>query len=644
MQTNVEKRKETSAQVVAKIMAAVILVASSLFALYTSGFGLLSALTQRTIHWAFMASAIFLVYPVRKKNRINWVDILLALGAAAVSLLVTFTWQKNALRILDPSPIEIAMYIIGILFVLEATRRSMGMAMPMIAIIFLLYAMFGRYFPGILRHKGVGLADLASFTYSTTEGVFGLAMGTSATYIIIFVLFGSFLAKSGTGQLFVDLSLSATGRSKSGSAYATILSNALMGIISGSPVANVVTTGSFTLPLLRRSGYPMQSGAALLAVAACGSMFTPPVMGAAAFLVADYLSVPYGKVVLASLFPALLFYISLFVAANVGATKGGLTSLSREDMPDWKAAVLNRGHLLIPIILLVALIVYGYSALKSAFFCVLLILVLTFIKKSTRMSLKAIKDSLVAGSRDALSIAAACACAGIIVGVVSSTGLGVKFSSMLMQMAGSSQWMALVLTMIAALILGMGLPPTAVYIVLAALTAPALIKIGIAPMAAHFFIFYFSCVGAITPPVALAAYSASAIAHTNPFKTGWKAFRMGLVAYIVPYMFAANPVLLLQGDSGTIFEIILSVITALIGVVFLTWGVEGFFRGLKINVISRVLFIAGALMMMIPGALTDGLGIAALVVAIALTRVFKSKPFPAIRREEEAKLANEVNG
>lgn len=635
MQTNVELRKGTNAQAVAKALATVILVASSLFALYTSGFGLLSALTQRTVHWAFMASAIFLLYPIRKKARIHWVDILLAAGAAAVSLLITFTWQKNALRILDPTPFEIVMYVIGILFVLEATRRSMGMAMPAIAIIFLLYALFGKYFPGILRHKGTGLADLMSFTYSTTEGVFGLAMGTSATYIIIFVLFGSFLAKSGTGQLFVDLSLSATGKSKSGSAYATILSNALMGIISGSPVANVVTTGSFTLPLLRRCGYPMQNGAALLAVAACGSMFTPPVMGAAAFLIADYLSVPYGKVVLASLFPALLFYISLFVAANVGASKGGLSCLSRDEMPDWKAAVRDRGHLLIPIILLVALIVYGYSALKSAFFCVLLILVLTTIKKSTRMNWRKIKDSLYSGSRDALSIAAACACAGIIVGVVSSTGLGVKFSSMLMQMAGSSQWLALVLTMIAALILGMGLPPTAVYIVLAALTAPALIKIGIAPMAAHFFIFYFSCVGAITPPVALAAYSASAIAHTNPFKTGWKAFRMGLIAYIVPYMFAMNPILLLQGDGSTVFELVLAIITALIGVVFLTWGVEGFFRGLKINVFSRILFLIGSLLMMVPGVLSDSIGIGALAIAILLTYFIKSKPFPVpVKREE----------
>ncbi len=636
MQVNVEKRKETNAQIVAKAMSTVILVASSFFALYTSGFGLFSALTQRTIHWAFMVSAIFLVYPIRKKRRINWLDILLALAAAAVTLLVTFTWQKNALRILDPTGLEIVLYFIGILVVLEATRRSMGMAMPIISIIFLLYAVFGPYFPGILRHKGVGLTDLASFMYTTTEGIFGIAMGTSATYIIIFVLFGSFLNKSGTGQLFVDLSLSATGRSRSGSAYATILSNALMGIISGSPVANVVTTGSFTLPLLKRSGYPMRSGAALLAVAACGSMFTPPVMGAAAFLIADYLSVPYGSVVLASLFPACLFYISLFMFANVGSAKSGLQGISRDELPDWKAAIRDRGHLLIPIVLLVALIIYGWSALKSAFWCVLLILVLTYIKKSTRMNFGAIKDSLVAGSRDALSIAAACACAGIIVGVVSSTGLGVKFSSLLMQMAGSNQWMALVLTMIAALILGMGLPPTAVYIVLAALTAPALIKMGIAPMAAHFFVFYFSCVGAITPPVALAAYSASAIAHTNPFKTGWKAFRMGLVAYIIPYIFAANPILLLQGGSGTVFEIILSIITALVGVVFLTWGVEGFFRGLKVNAISRILFLGGSLLMMVPGWFTDVFGIAALGAAILLTRVIRSKPFDIIKRQEEA--------
>ena len=561
--------------------------------------------------------------------------------ATATTLYIILTWQKNALRIADPAMWEIALCIAGIFLVLEATRRSMGPAMPVIAIIALVYAFLGPYIPGMMKHKGFSVSNLSSFLFTTSEGIFGMAMGTCATYIIVFVLFGSFLAKSSAGQLFVDLSLAATGRKRSGPALATILSNALMGIISGSPVANVVTTGSFTLPLLRSANYPMVEGAAILAVAATGSMFTPPVMGAAAFLIADYLAIPYGNVVLAAVVPALLFYVSLVVYADICAAKSGLTGIRSTDLPDWKAALRERGQLLIPIILLIVLIVNGWSALKSAFWCVLLILVLASLRAGTRMKPKAIADALVAGSKDTLSIAAACACAGIIVGVVSATGLGVKFSSLLMQVAGNSPVLALILTMVAAIVMGMGLPPTAVYIIMAALTVPALTAMGISNVAAHFFVFYFSCVGAITPPVALAAYSASAVAHTDPMKTGWTAFRMGLVAYIIPFIFAFNPILLLQGEGG-IMETILALITATLGVFFFTFASEGFFRDF-LHPVIRILFAAGSISLMVPGTVTDVIGIVLIAAGILLRRALHWHPpvkaGPASPQEEEQKEA-----
>lgn len=621
--------------------ASILLIASSLFALYTSGFGLLSAMSQRSIHWLFMVVCIFLLYPRKKGGVIGVPDLILAVLAAATTLYIILTWQKNALRIADPAMWEIALCIAGIFLVLEATRRSMGPAMPVIAIIALVYAFLGPYIPGMMKHKGFSVSNLSSFLFTTSEGIFGMAMGTCATYIIVFVLFGSFLAKSSAGQLFVDLSLAATGRKRSGPALATILSNALMGIISGSPVANVVTTGSFTLPLLRSANYPMVEGAAILAVAATGSMFTPPVMGAAAFLIADYLAIPYGNVVLAAVVPALLFYVSLVVYADICAAKSGLTGIRSTDLPDWKAALRERGQLLIPIILLIVLIVNGWSALKSAFWCVLLILVLASLRAGTRMKPKAIADALVAGSKDTLSIAAACACAGIIVGVVSATGLGVKFSSLLMQVAGNSPVLALILTMVAAIVMGMGLPPTAVYIIMAALTVPALTAMGISNVAAHFFVFYFSCVGAITPPVALAAYSASAVAHTDPMKTGWTAFRMGLVAYIIPFIFAFNPILLLQGEGG-IMEMILALITATLGVFFFTFASEGFFRDF-LHPVIRILFAAGSISLMVPGTVTDVIGIVLIAVGILLRRALHWHPpvkaGPASPQEEEQKEA-----
>jgi TRAP transporter 4TM/12TM fusion protein len=580
-----------------------------------------------------MSFPIFLLYPMLSKYKVKltFLDYLLAAAAVISGLYLTLTWGDDPLRLREPSVIDTAMGIVMIIVVLEGSRRTIGMSLTVIALLFLAYAFLGPYIPGAFRHKGFDVVGLVSFLYSTTEGIFSLPMGTSATYIIIYVLFGAFLTQSGAGKLFVDLAHAATGRFRSGPAQTTILSNALMGIISGSPVANVVTTGAFAVPLMKETGYPMMTAAALLAVAATGSMFTPPVMGAGAFIIADYLSVPYGEVVKAAVIPAALFYLSLVIFADVTAVRSGLKGLKREGLPDWRKALLQRGHLLIPIIALVVFIVIGWSALKTAFWCILLMLVLSWIKSETRMGFRKIVSALESGSRDNIIIASACAVSGIIVGTDAATGLGVKLSSYLNALSGNNPILALILTMAAALILGLSLPPTPVYIILAALTIPSLIAMGIAPMAAHFFVFYYASIGAITPPVALSAYAASGIAKTDPWITGWVACRMGLVSYIVPFAFVLNPALILGGKSS-LLEILYTLISAAIGVVVLCFGVEGYFRK-PLSLPARICWGFSGLGFMLPGLTFKLIG-----CALVFMGLLTMKLFPIQRLTEKKEL------
>jgi TRAP transporter 4TM/12TM fusion protein len=602
-----------------------VMVASSLFILYTAGFGLLSALTQRSIHWVFMSFPIFLLFPMlsRNKGKITFIDYLLAAGAVVSGVYLALTWESDPLRLAEPSVIDTAMGIVMLIVVLEGSRRTIGMSLTVIALLFLAYAYLGPLVPGAFRHKGFDVVSLVSFLYSTTEGIFSLPMGVSATYIIIYILFGSFLNQSGAGQLFVDLAHAATGRLRSGPAQTTILSNALMGIISGSPVANVVTTGAFAIPLMKETGYPMLTAAALLAVAATGSMFTPPVMGAGAFMIADYLAVPYGDVVKAAVIPAALFYLSLVIFADITAVRTGLKGLPRDQLPDWKKALAKRGHLLIPIIALVVFIVMGWSALKTAFWCILLMLVLSWIKPETRMRFNKIVAALETGSRDNIVIAAACAVSGIIVGADAATGLSVKLSSYLNALSGNNAVLALILTMVAALTLGLSLPPTPVYIILAALTIPSLINMGLNPMAAHFFVFYYACIGAITPPVALSAYAASGIAKTDPWITGWVACRMGLVSYIVPFAFVLDPVMLL-GGKGSFGATAFAIITTAVGVVALCFGVEGYFRR-PLPLLARFFLSLGGLGLILPGLTIKMAGSGLILLSIFGIKFFSPK-------------------
>jgi TRAP transporter 4TM/12TM fusion protein len=614
-------------------IAVFLMVVSSAFCLYTSGFGLFSALSQRSIHWMLLGVPLFLTCSWKgKRKKIDIIDYVCAILLALSCLYLLFTWKSDILLLKPLTFWGLFFATTAMVMVLEAARRTMGNAIPIIAVLFIIYTLFGKYFPGALRIKGYSFPSLVSYLYRTTEGLFGMPISVSAQYILIFVLFGSFLSNSGAGQLFVDLAMSLTGRLRSGSAQATILSNALMGMISGSPVANVATVGAFTLPLLKRTKYPDVKAAALLAAAAVGSMFTPPVMGAGAFLIADYLGVAYGKVIVVAIIPAALYYISLCINADIGAAKIGLKGVPKDSLPDWKTALLRRGQMLLPIIVLVVMIIRGFSAGKSAFISIVIITVLSWIRKETRMGPKKLFNALVNGTKDSIGIGAVCACCGVIVGVISLTGIGVKFSSFLLSIAQGNPLLALVLTMIAAIILGMGMNPTGVYLILTALTVPALSSIGINSMAAHFFVFFFSCMGALTPPVCMAAYAAAGMAKTDPFRTGWVAFRMGLVAYIVPFFFCFNPALIAQDSSA--LQIVHAIVTAAIGVIFLTYGVEGFIRR-KIKIVPRAIILAGSFLLMIPESFTDIIGLALLVTGLVIYRITtRNTPAPAFIEEE----------
>ncbi|HWQ80573.1 MAG TPA: TRAP transporter fused permease subunit [Anaerovoracaceae bacterium] len=605
------------------------MISSSLFCLYTSGTGMLSALDQRSVHWLLLGVPLFLMYSWKGKNKkIDILDYLCALLLVASCIYLMATWRNDILLLKQPSFWDTTFGIICVLMVLEATRRTLGNSIPIISIIMIIYALFGGYFPAAMKIKSFSVQSLTSYLFRTTEGIFGQPIGVSTQFILIFILFGAFLAKTGAGQLFVDIALSATGRLRSGPAQATIFANILMGLISSTPVANVATVGSFTLPLLKRTKYPDIRAASLLAVSATGAMFTPPIMGACAFLIADYMGVPYGEVVMAGIMPAILFYVSLIISADVVAARSGLEGMRREDMPDWKAAFMRRGQMLLPIVVLVYFIIAGYSVPKSAFFCIVLLVVLALFRKETRLDLQKLVGIMVSGTKEAIPIGAVCACSGIIVGVISCTGIGVKFSSFLLAISQGNAFFALFLTMIAALILGLGLGPPSVYLILAALTIPALITIGVEPMSAHFFVFYYAVMGVLTPPVAMAAFTAAGMAKTDPTKTGWISFGMGFVAYVIPFVFAYSPALLFRGSSMLTSAYV--IFTTLLGVLTLTFAVEGFIRR-KVKLLPRLLFVIASVGFFVPeNFLFNAMGLAVGVAAIILYRVTTRKDLPAV--------------
>lgn len=577
-------------------------------------------MTQRALLVTVCGFTVLLRKPVTIKKEqtvfTRILDWLLALGFTGAGIYIMMIWNDRISKVGAIPTADIIMATVMIVLLLIATYKATGWPLVVTCIVFLIYTMAGPYLPSILSHRGETWGRTANFMYVSTGSIFGVPAGIAATYIISFVIFGSFLERFGAGQWFVDLAYAGTGRFRGGPAKTSIASSALMGMISGSPAANVVTTGAFTIPLMKRTGYKDFEAGAVEAVASTGGMFTPPIMGAAAFMMAEFLGMPYMQVAKSAIVPACLYYLSLMLVVDSIAVKNGLVGMPRESLPDVKEIMLKRGQLGLPIIFVIAVILMGWSPMKSAFYGTLAVIAIAFIRKETRPTVQSFLDALESGVKGVANIVISCAAAGIIVGVISMTGLATKLSYTLVNVSGGNILIAALLIALITIILGCGMPPTPTYVILATVLVKPLTEMGAAPLAAHMFIFMFSCIGALTPPVAITAYTAAAIAKSEPNKTGFRAFRMGLVAYIIPFIFLFSPAILMVGETMTV---IVAIITAVIGIFCLTATVEGYMLRYW-NVPSRILMGVAAICLMIPGSVTDLAGAGCIAAAFMLSQ------------------------
>ena len=605
------------------------LLAFSLFQVYTSVFGVLTAQLQRSIHLGFALALIFLLFPARRKDvgrkhKVAWYDLILAAGSVVVGSYWPIMIDDLVNRVGRLTELDLGVGLLAILLVLEATRRAVGLPITIIALLFIGYALFGPYMPGPLAHRGLEIDRLVQTMFYTTEGILGTPLAVSSTFIFLFLLFGSFLIKTGVGEYFNDLSIAIAGRSIGGPAKVAVFSSALQGTISGSSVANVVTSGAFTIPMMKNLGYRKEFAGAVEAASSTGGQLMPPVMGAAAFLMAEFIGIPYAEIAMAAAIPAILYFAGIWIVTHFEAKKTGLRGLTKEEMPD-KKEVLKNLYLLIPIIAIVVLLMTGMSIMLAALYSIVISIVVSMFKKETRIGFKGIIDALVDGARTALGVAAATAAAGIIVGVVTKTGLGLKLANGLLDIAGGALLPTLILTMIASLILGMGAPTTANYVITSTIAAPAIIMLGVPDLSAHLFVFYFGIIADITPPVALAAFAAAAISGGEPIKTGIESSKLAIAAFIIPYMFVFSPELLLI--DTTWYYAIWVVVTAFIGMIAIGAGVVGYWYR-KIFWYERILAIVAGLLLIDPGGMTDLIGLTIFAALIAIQFITKRHDTP----------------
>ena len=582
----------------------------SIYHLYVAYAGSLEAHAFRSTHLAFVMVLCFLLRPLGrgswKAPRNAWFGVDLLCVGLTIAVQVYTLWDLDAfiLRRGDLSDIDIWAGTIMLILLLEVTRRVVGWAMVIIAAFFLFQTAFSDHFFWIFYGPPSDWFTIIDYLFMRENGIYGIPLMVMATYIFLFILFGAILVRSGAGRFFINVAMALTGSRVGGPAKASVVSSCLMASVSGSAVANVVTTGSFTIPLMKRIGYQPHFAGAVEACASSGGQIMPPVMGAAAFVIAEFLNVPYLWVALASLFPALIYFFSIFVMVHFEARKKNLATVPRDELPNLKTELKRGWHLFLSILVIVVLMVMGYTPMFAAFWAIISILVLSALRKETRMTPVQIFSALEEGARQAVSVSVACATAGIIIGCVFVSGLGLKFTTIIVSLAGGELWIALILTMFASLILGMGLTTTAVYITLAALVIPALTQMGVAPMAAHLFAFYFGLVSAITPPVALASFAAAGIAGSNPMQTGFHSFRLGIAKYVLPFVFVYNPAMVFVGDW---FHIVTAVAGGFAGIYALTVTTEGWMLA-RVGWIMRGIMAVVAVLMFFPDLLTDLIG------------------------------------
>jgi len=617
-----EKASVTPAGQVLKQLVMAIAVAMSLYHMYVAAFGPPEAMIFRGTHLMFALTLVFLLYPLRPGGGAGWRTLDLVLLGAGLGLVlhifVNYQTFTNRIIYIDAlTPLDQFWAVVAVLVILEATRRVIGWALPITAIAFLVYA---------VGFTHVTMQALMEQVYFSLEGIFGSTLGVSASYVMLFVLFGAFMERSGTGQLFMDFAMSITGHTAGGPGKVAVVSSSLFGTVSGSAVANVMVDGPITIPLMKRTGFRPPFAAAVESVASTGGQLMPPIMGAAAFVMAEFLAVPYAQITVWAIVPAFLYYLAVFSAVHFEAKRYKLAGVPKSELPAFGSVMLVRGHLFVPILVVLAGLMMGYSAPLCALWGALSCLPLALLRKATRAGItwKTVLEALEDGAKNTLAVAMACACAGIVIGVVTITGLGIVFTQMVVGLSQESLILALVLTAMAGIILGMGMPTTPAYIMMVALLVPAVIKLGAVTPAAHMFAFYFAILSAITPPVALAVFAAASLAKANMWSSGFAAMRAAAPAYIVPFMFVYEPMLLLiVKDWSTEWAFVVwSVISASIGVVCLAASLFGWLLTLAAAWQRALLFIA-ALLLIKPGLVTDavGLGLLAVVAGVQLVQI-----------------------
>ena len=600
------------------IVIKAMLIAFSVFVIWMNVFSTLPEQIRRASFIGIVIFMAFILYPVKKNhaskiNKVPIYDFIMGIVGSGCFFYYVVNFQTivdRAGRLTTP---DMVVGIVGILILFEICRRVVGVPILVVVACFILYAYFGG---------GFSVKRIIAHLFYTTEGVIGTPLGVCSTFIVLFILFGSFLDKTGVGRFFIEIANSIAGSATGGPAKVAVISSALQGMISGSSVANTVGSGSFTIPMMKKTGYAPEFAAAVEASASTGGQIMPPIMGAAAFLMAEMTGCEYSKIVVAAILPAFLYFTGIFLMVHFEAKKLGLKGLSKEEIPNFFSLMLSRGYLLLPLAVLVYCMMSGFTSSMSAIYAIVTSIIVSMFRKDTRMTPKAFGEALENGAKNTIGVAVACSMAGMIVGVVTLTGIGLKLATGLLALSGGVTIVALFFTMIACIILGMGVPTTANYVIMATITAPIVVKLGVPVLAAHMFVFYFGIVADITPPVALAAYAGSAIAHSNPLKTGVTATRIAITAFIIPYVFAFNPDMLLV--DGSLVSAIMITISAFIGMLGIATGMEGFMTT-KLNIIQRIMCLLGGVFLIIPGSSTDLIGIILVIVVFAMQHMGTKK-------------------
>ncbi|MBI5442542.1 MAG: TRAP transporter permease [Deltaproteobacteria bacterium] len=617
-----------------RAMVWVLALAMALFHLYASGVRALPGVQQRSVHLAFAMALIFLMFPFKTKedeaeeakvadeNRpLSVVDLVLVFLSVFVGGYVFSQFEAISFRTGMPSVMDTVCSTVAILLVLEATRRVIGWSIIVLCVIGFAYLAFGSHLPPSIAHTGFGFQDVANFMFFSTEGILGLPLGVSSTVIATFIIFGAFLVSSGAGSFVIDLGLAFFGKYRGGPAKAAVIGSCCFGAITGSQLANVAAVGVLTIPLMKRVGYRPMVAASVEALASTGGMLVPPVMGAVAFIIPEMIGGSYWDVCRAALIPGLLFYTSVYMVVELQAAKYGLVGLPKEELPRARDVFLSRGHMLTPLLALIVCITwFGYSTQKAGAWAVVVCILASQLRSKTRMTLPKIATALEKGAKGTLIVAACCASAGLITGAISMTGLGLRFSDVLVSLAGGNVILMLLLAMIASLILGLPLPPVTCYLMLAVLAAPALIKAGVHPMAAHLFVFFFGALGNISPPVAPTSFAAAGIAESDPVKTTNLTFLYSLPSFLVPYLYVYSNELLLIGPLPMV---LLKVVSAFVGISCMAVTFHGFlFR--NIGWLERSLFLLGGLLIVYPHGWTMVAGYA-LIALLTSVQFFRTR-------------------